>query len=420
MTQNNTQDVIVIGAGPAGLLACFWLQKLGIPHTLLEKESFPRDKCCADIITSKAIRRLNEVNKELIPEMLSSGILMPIRGTYFSSKAEHSMSLDYKWLDDVEDEYSCYSIEREKLDHFLLQKVEDNPLTTVRTNCEVSSVDITDNECNVKTTKDGTFTSKLIIVGTGSNFNPLFKRNRSGKSSKHFAVGVRAYYKDLEVTENYCHLYAVKDHMPAGFYIAPLADGIANVNMVIRKDVINNKGLDLKKEFERFIESDPVLKDKFDKASRISNFKGSTLALGTKKWPVCGDRYMLTGDAAGLIDLISANGIPQAMLSGKMAALQAQKCLVENNYSRQYIQQYERELFKAIKGDLSLGKILNPLLSYKAINNVLIKSLNFISASTAKNNRLNDLLFHLLYHKRPLMLLVNPRFYYRLARRSKA
>ena len=36
---------------------------------------------------------------------------------------------------------------------------------------------------------------------------------------------------------------------------------------------------------------------------------------------------MLVGDAAGLIDLISANGIPQAMISGKLAALQAIECI---------------------------------------------------------------------------------------------
>ena len=43
-------DVTIIGAGPAGMTAAFFLAKNKIPVTLLEKRSFPRDKICGDCI----------------------------------------------------------------------------------------------------------------------------------------------------------------------------------------------------------------------------------------------------------------------------------------------------------------------------------------------------------------------------------
>lgn len=59
MTENNVQktyDVIIIGAGPAGLSAALGLVKRGITDILvLEKYQFPRYKCCAGYIINKTL-----------------------------------------------------------------------------------------------------------------------------------------------------------------------------------------------------------------------------------------------------------------------------------------------------------------------------------------------------------------------------
>src|SRR5207302_5133925 len=51
-------DVAVIGAGPAGSLAAYWLADAGASVALLDRARFPRDKPCGGGLTSRAVRML--------------------------------------------------------------------------------------------------------------------------------------------------------------------------------------------------------------------------------------------------------------------------------------------------------------------------------------------------------------------------
>jgi flavin-dependent dehydrogenase len=405
----NISEVVVIGAGPAGLVSCFWLQKFGIPHILMDKDVFPREKACADNLTSNAIRMINEINDQYIPDMLSRKLLNPIYGIDLSVKSKNALRLNFKWLDDQR-KPSCYAIKRSHLDKYLMDEVAKNPLTTVIQDCFVTSIDRTTELCSIKTKDGRIFHTKLAIVTTGSNFNPIEKQKELKKEYIHYAVGISTYFKGIKHESNYCSWFLKKTLVPGGLYISPLPDGYYNVNVVVRSDLIKKSDLNLRKEFIRLIENDPILKEKFKDATRVDDFYGSKLTLGTKKRSICGDRYMLAGDSAGLIDLITANGIPQAMLSGKLAAEQAKKCLEKNDFSKEFIKNYEDTLFNSIAKTLKLGRMVNPLLSYSLINKLAIAWLGILT----KNGSQNSSLAKLSYHKRPTLLLINPLFYFKL------
>ena len=51
-------DVAVVGAGPAGAAAAIILARAGRRVVLIDKATFPRDKCCGDGLTAAALRRL--------------------------------------------------------------------------------------------------------------------------------------------------------------------------------------------------------------------------------------------------------------------------------------------------------------------------------------------------------------------------
>ncbi|KIN64033.1 Geranylgeranyl reductase [Sulfitobacter noctilucicola] len=58
MTPNGTLnfDVVVIGGGPAGAAAAYRCCKLGLSTALIDKSRFPRDKLCGGLITGRARR----------------------------------------------------------------------------------------------------------------------------------------------------------------------------------------------------------------------------------------------------------------------------------------------------------------------------------------------------------------------------
>ena len=57
----NEVDVAVVGAGPAGSAAAITLARSGVRVALLDKATFPRDKCCGDGLTTGALRLLEEL-----------------------------------------------------------------------------------------------------------------------------------------------------------------------------------------------------------------------------------------------------------------------------------------------------------------------------------------------------------------------
>lgn len=57
----NVCDVLVVGAGPAGIAAALTFRAAGIGVVVIDKARFPRDKCCGDGLTTGALRLLEEL-----------------------------------------------------------------------------------------------------------------------------------------------------------------------------------------------------------------------------------------------------------------------------------------------------------------------------------------------------------------------
>lgn len=66
----NRYDVLVIGAGPAGIASALTLHAAGINVAVIDKAQFPRDKCCGDGLTTGALRILDELGFD--PEKVPS------------------------------------------------------------------------------------------------------------------------------------------------------------------------------------------------------------------------------------------------------------------------------------------------------------------------------------------------------------
>ncbi|MGA1261253.1 MAG: NAD(P)/FAD-dependent oxidoreductase [Ilumatobacteraceae bacterium] len=57
----NLVDVLVVGAGPAGIAAAVTAHRAGLQVVVIDKARFPRDKCCGDGLTTGALRLLEQL-----------------------------------------------------------------------------------------------------------------------------------------------------------------------------------------------------------------------------------------------------------------------------------------------------------------------------------------------------------------------
>lgn len=405
--------ITIIGAGPAGQIASLYLAKRGIPSFLIDKEKHPRPKACADIVTGKAIRILNDLDSQLpIDEALTNEYL-PIKGTLVHLPKNKTLNVDFLPLKNLEHLPSCFAIPRANFDNWLYQKVKASPLielyeNTLITQCERDEKNkewiIFNHE------KKAFIRTKLLILATGSNSTLPFTVGDLKRKDRHFAVGIRAYFRNIEENKDFpqhAELFLDKKLFPGGFYIAPFNNGTANVNIVMRSDIVKKKKINLNKLFYQFISENPMLKERFKNAEQIGNLRGGALHLGTQSRPISGEGYLLVGDAGGLIDLMSGNGIPQAMISGKIAAEQVAIALQKNDFSSSTLKDYDKKVYKLIKNDLQIGRILSPFLGYDFLGKLFFYSLDFL----AKRQGLQLLIQKLFYTPNVFKILLNPMSY---------
>jgi menaquinone-9 beta-reductase len=108
--------------------------------------------------------------------------------------------------------------------------------------------------------------------------------------------------------------------------------------------------------------------------------------------------------------LISGNGIPQAMISGKFAAEQAAIALEKQDFSAAVLKDYDKKVFKKIENDLKLGRIMSPFLTHNFVLSTITKALNFLASRKGAQEQLRSL----LYTPSVVKTLINPMFYWRL------
>src|SRR5688572_17720929 len=54
-------DVLVIGGGPSGAAAAYWLAEAGHNVLLVEKKAYPREKTCGDGLTPRSVKQLEDM-----------------------------------------------------------------------------------------------------------------------------------------------------------------------------------------------------------------------------------------------------------------------------------------------------------------------------------------------------------------------
>ena len=345
-------NVVIIGAGPAGASCALALRNSGLKVALIDKDKFPRDKTCGDAIPGPALKYLEEIIDESVKEFNDFKLKQRVNSStiYLSSGA----SLKINW------KAKAYNCTRISFDNFLLGLVKKHTETSIYEGVFIKDISRSDRKIHINARNtDFSISCDMLVGSDGANsiVSKTLNLNLPYKSPEGFAL--RAYYENVDSPKDSNEFYSLNGFQ-GYFWIFPLQENVYNVGIgMLRSDLV--KAFDIKKYFHEIISNHPIISKKFNHAKIKSNVEGFKLPLGGQQMKLSGERYILAGDAAHLVDPLQGHGIDKAIKSGMLAAQHIKRCFNHNNFSLIFNTAYDSIIYaiigKELKKNLRLMKL---------------------------------------------------------------
>jgi geranylgeranyl reductase family protein len=318
--------IIVAGAGPAGAMAALELAREGADVVLAEKRAWPREKTCGDAISPLGIAEGRECGISIegcvrLPQAL---IGVPSGRTFRG-----------KWP-----QYTPWgtTIARNDFDALLVDAAiragatfhPETPVVRLRHEGDALVATVGDRR---DSTRDIVVDAAIVADGASGGIASSmgFSKFRSR------LVALRGYIDSAVPLDPEYGLFFDRMLAPGYGWIFPMNERRANVGILLDEATLARSRRDLRGLFATWFERSPLYRERFG-GSVVSDVRGGIIPSGRRNRAI--GRVFLAGDAAGVADPFTAEGIFQAMSSGKLAARSlAQSPDVETARRR-----YEREL----------------------------------------------------------------------------
>ena len=337
-------DAVVAGAGPAGSTAARLLAREGASVLLLDRARFPRDKPCGGGVT---LRAASAQDLDLSPV-----IERTVYGARFSLRLGPSFDRRF-------DRPLAYMTQRCRLDAFLAEAAasagaafhDSEPVRSIETPASGGSgFSLTRPAVTLRTETD-TYRARALIGADGAN----------GVVGKMAAVGNR--FEEAVALEGnipFAGDVPAEWQQFVGLDLGALAGGYG---WVFPKGDHLNVGVGAWK-YAAF-----TLRPKLDQLARrygfdpqtLENLRGHHLPVRIPGSPVARGPVALAGDAAGLVDPLSGEGIHMAFASGALAARSVLRYL---SGEQPDLTSYQRAVDRRLQRELTISRKLQELFNF--------------------------------------------------------
>ena len=299
-------QAIVVGAGPGGAMAALALARAGATVHLVEKSAWPRDKTCGDGVSPLAIREAAEVGASFAHgRELRRALIVTPGGIRF--RGGWPTATPYGTI-----------VERTAFDAALVEAaiaagVDFRPATAVRTiAADVAGLTAT-LECGNRQSSLRTDVAIVAEGATGSLAGQLgFPAFRSR------LVAIRGYATAPSVLTAEYGLFYDRSLSPGYGWIFPVDERRANVGICVDEATLSRNGGDLRAALASWLADNAFVREAFGPTPKLERVRGGIIPSGRAR-RVSG-RVFLVGDAAGVADPFTAEGIFEAMHSARIAA----------------------------------------------------------------------------------------------------
>ena len=319
-------DVLVIGAGPAGSRFAGMMAKEGYSVRVLEEHNRAGDGvCCTGIIGREC---LNMVASEV-------KVLRPARSAVFVSPSGKTIRLE-------KDSPQAYVLDRAQLDRSMAEQAESDGAEFVF-GCHVETAVTVNGHVEVHALRNGTsavFWARVIALASG--FSPGLSERLGFDSAGDFAVGAQA---EVEIQGDYEVEVRFSRRLAPGFFtwLVPTTGNRALVGLICRR------------QSGRYLR---VFLSQMEKEEKIRPGEPRITYGRIPLKPVqrsYADRMIAVGDAAGQVKPTTGGGIYYGFLCADIAAEVVGRALQADDLSRRRLAEYDRTWKKALQNEIRLG-----------------------------------------------------------------
>jgi len=343
-------DVLVIGGGPSGAAAAYWLAEAGHDVLLVEKKRYPREKTCGDALTPRAVKQLDDMG--LSEPLARHHQFFGLRSLAFGR------TLEMRWPSHAGFPDHGYVVTRHDLDQLVAERAEKAGATLWQQSEAVAPIvegglvrGASVKRKDVDGLGDGAVDTvdvraRYVVVSDGANSR--FGRSLGTSRNRDYPLGmaIRGYFTSPRHDEPWIesHLDIRDKHgnvLPGYGWIFPVGDGRVNVGIGLLSTFNQWKAVNTTHLMEAFVETAPASWE-ISPAAACGPATGGRLPMAFSVGPQAGPTWLVTGDAAGAINPFNGEGIAYAYETGRLAASVLDRALVTGDGS--VLQDYEREL----------------------------------------------------------------------------
>jgi menaquinone-9 beta-reductase len=318
-----TLDALVIGGGPGGAAASYWLAKAGHDVAFVERKTFPREKTCGDGLTPRAVHQLHEMGLE--PAIVAAG-----HHRYDGLRAiAHGITLELQWPEHPVFPSHGYVVRRRDLDML----VADHAVAagaTLHQGTEAVAPLVEGGLVRGAVVRDKAsgqereLRARYVVVADGANSR--FGRALGASRNRSFPQGmaIRGYYESPLHDDPWIEsALDVRDRagnsLPGYGWIFPVGDGTINVGIGLLSTFRDWKSVNTSHLMDEFSHTAPAYWG-ISPSTSCGPPTGGRLPMGGSVTPNVGPTWVLIGDAAGTINPFNGEGIDYAYETGRLAA----------------------------------------------------------------------------------------------------